>query len=971
LTRHPASIVSLIALAATVAFVAAAPLAPAPRAQGAAAADVAPERLADGVRLAFPDGFLRLQVKTDAVIRVLFSNVRDPRVDTMVVVGPGGGPARAALNPFGERGRTPGAAVPAPRWDLKTSASTVTLSTAKISADVDRATGRVTFRDAVGRVILAEAPGGRTMTPATVQGESTYHVQQRWLANDDESLYGLGQRQEGKLDVKGYDFDLWQRNTVVAFPVIVSSRGYGILWDNTSPSKFGDTRPFVPIPTDALVDANGQRGALSRGTFATAGADRLQNPVRVTTIEPATANGRSGGGAPDGTPGWQGEIVAPTTGDFQFQTYSNGGIQVWLDGQLQIDHWKQSWAAENDQFKVHLEAGRHYPIRIVTDDATTLRVAWKTPAPDTDTSFWSEVGEAVDYDFIYGPDLDDVVAGYRALTGEASMLPRWAFGYWQSKNKYETQAEVLDTLAEFRRRGIPIDNIVQDWQYWPADAWGDHEFEASRYPDPDAMIRTIHDEHAHFMISVWGKFYPETKNFKALEAIDGLYLTTYREHTLDWLQHNYVFYDVFNAPARKLFWDQVNRALFSKGVDAWWMDATEPDLVQPSPPTLETLRHDIDRTAIGTASRVMNAYPLMNSEAVYDGQRSTAPDQRVFILTRSGFPGIQRYGTVTWSGDITSTWATLRKQITAGLGFSIAGDPYWTNDTGGYTMDQRFARASGGEALDEWRELNARWFQFSTFSPILRVHGADRPREPWNIGDESTPVYQAELASDRLRYALLPYIYSLAGAVAHDGGTMMRPLVMDFRDDRAARDVTDEYMFGPAFLASPGTEYKARSRRVYLPAGPTWYDFWTGASSRGGQTVTADAPYDRMPVFVRAGSIVPIGPAQQYVGEKPGDALTLYVYAGANGRFSLYEDDGVSYGYERGELSRIPMTWDDASGRLTIERREGTFPGMVTDRTFTVVVVSARNAMGYQGADAAGQAVSYSGEPVSVTIGGR
>jgi alpha-D-xyloside xylohydrolase len=578
------------------------------------------------------------------------------------------------------------------------------------------------------------------------------------------------------------------------------------------------------------------------------------------------------------------------------------------------------------------------------------------------------VGEAIDYYFVYGPELDRVVGGYRTLTGRASMLPNWAFGFWQSKNKYNTQDEVLKTLAEFRRRQIPIDSIVQDWQYWKADSWGTHEFEASRYPDPDAMIKAIHDSHARFMISVWGKFYPQTANAKALAAINGLYQPTLTAGTRDWLQRNYAFYDVFNAPARTMFWDQVNKALFSKGVDAWWMDATEPDIVQPSPPTLELLRSNIDKTAIGTASRVMSAYSLANSAAVYDGQRRAAPDQRVFILTRSGFPGIQRYATVTWSGDITSEWTTLRKQIAAGLGFSISGDPYWTTDTGGYTMQRRFTSARDGEALDEWRELNSRWFQYSTFSPLLRVHGTDRPREMWNLGDETTPVYRSELKFDKLRYALFPYIYSIAGAVTQDGYTMMRPLVMDFRGDRKARDIADQFMFGPSLLVSPVTEYKARSRQVYLPAGSAWYDFWTGARSAGGQTIAADAPYDQLPVHVRAGSIVPFGPEQKSMGEKDASVLTLYVYTGANGRFSLYEDDGLTYGYERGQFSRIPIAWNEATKTLTIGRRAGSFTGMPAARTFNVAIVSPDKPMGYQPAAPAGRSVSYRGEQVTIKL---
>jgi alpha-D-xyloside xylohydrolase len=851
------------------------------------------ERLPDGIRLQTPSGVLTLHVTNDAIVRVTFAKNADFRGDDMVVVGP-----KAAA---------------APRWTASSTASTVTLTTALLRVNVSRADGAVTFADAAGHTVLAEAAGGHRLTPAEVQGEQTLHVQQVWNANDSESLYGLGQRQEGKLDIKGYDLDLWQRNTVVEVPMFVSSRGYGILWDNTAPSKFGDIAPFE--------------------------------------ILPATAD----------------SVTAPVTGDYQFQTYSNGDTKVWLDGVLRIDHYKQNWATEYDQFKVRLDAGKTYPLKVANSNGgTTIELRWKKPSPPA-TSLWSEAGDGIDYYFIYGPEMDQVIAGYRALTGQASMLPAWAFGFWQSKNKYNTQDEILKTVAEFRRRQIPMDTIVQDWQYWPIDKWGDHEFEASRYPDPDAMIKGVHDQHAHFMISVWGKFYPTTNNYKEMDALHALYPTTARDHTKDWLNREYSFYDTFNARARTLFWDQVNRALFRRGVDAWWMDATEPDLVQPSPPTLESTRRFIDRTAIGTASRVMSAYPLMNSRAVYEGQRSTAPDQRVFILTRSGFAGIQRYATVTWSGDITSTFQTLRKQITAGLGFSIAGDPYWTTDTGGYTMDRRLAQAKTGDALDEWQELNARWFQYSTFCPILRVHGTDRPREMWNIGDDASPVYRAELTFDKLRYALFPYIYSVAGAVTQDGSTLMRPLVMDFRNDAKAREITDQYMFGPAFLVNPVTEFKARTRQVYLPAGTAWYDFWTGKQTAGGQTIAADAPFDRLPLYVRAGAIVPIGPEQQYIGEKPDAPITLYVYAGANGRFSLYEDDGTSYGYERGEFARIPITWNDAARTLTIGARSGSFPGMAVNRTFNVVLVTPQSAVAYGAA--ANNPITYTGAAVSTRLG--
>jgi alpha-D-xyloside xylohydrolase len=574
----------------------------------------------------------------------------------------------------------------------------------------------------------------------------------------------------------------------------------------------------------------------------------------------------------------------------------------------------------------------------------------------------------VDYYFIYGPKIDSVVAGYRLLTGQAPMMPQWAFGLWQSRQKYNTAQESLDVVKGFRSRQIPFDNIVQDWQYWKADAWGSHEFDPARFPDPAGWIKSVHDLHAHLMISVWGKFYPGTPNFDAMQKAGYLYQPNLDEKMKDWINFPYTFYDAFNAGAREMFWSQVDRNLFQKGIDAWWMDATEPDLM-PSPPTLEGTRTHMPKTGLGTGSRVINGYPLYNSEAVYDGQRSAAPNQRVFILTRSAFAGSQRYGAATWSGDITSTWTAMAKQIPAGLGLSISGVPYWTQDAGGYTMQNKFsARNPKPEDEEEWRELNARWFEFGTFTPLLRVHGELKVREMWTMGGESHPAYKAELKFDRLRYRMMPYVYSLAGEVTGQAGTILRPLVMDFAADKTARELNDEYMFGPAFLVAPVTTYQARTRAVYLPKGVAWYDFWTGKAAAAGPRADAPAPYDAIPVYVRAGSIVPFGPELQYTGEKPADPLTLYVYAGANGAFTLYEDQGTTYDYEKGAFSQIPLKWDEASGTLTLGKRQGSFPEMLKERTVGVVLVSPATPVGFRFDAVPVKTVKYVGEAVGVKL---
>ncbi|HUA97040.1 MAG TPA: TIM-barrel domain-containing protein [Terracidiphilus sp.] len=917
------------------------------RASSAPSAPPSMEQRPDGIGVRLPAGELRLQVLSDSIVRVEFS--RSPA--------------------FFDRTSIDRVALPQDtHFTASATKDAFVLTTAKLRAVVDRAAGSVSFTDLSGTPLLSEVPGSRVLESIDVQGEQTDHVQQKWEPQQDESLYGLGQQQLGIVDIKDYDLDLWQHNTRVVVPFLVSSKGYGILWDNTSYTRFGDLRPFADIPAEDLYDANGNPGGLTATDL-----DGHAPPHQTADIGihlPLHPDGCDQD--PSHCPAapresWIGSILAPNTGDYQFRAYSNGGIKVWFDGKLIMDHWRQRWLTDHDQVLVHLEAGHRYPIRIENDpeQQNTLDFQWKTPPPDEDTSLWSQVGDGIDYYFVYGPSIDKVIAGYRLLTGRATMLPDWAFGLWQSRQRYQTQDQSLDVVREFRARQIPFDNIVQDWQYWTLHTWGSHRFDPTRFPDPDAWIRAIHAEHAHLMISVWGKFNPSTDNGKAMLARGYLYMPNLREHILDWLGQPYSFYDAFNPGARKLFWAQIDQDLFSKGIDAWWMDATEPDLM-PSP-TLDGQRTHMNPTYLGTGSRMLNGYALENSKGVYTGQREAAPNQRVFILTRSGFAGIQRYSTAIWSGDTTSTWTALAKQIDAGLGASISGLPWWTMDTGGYTMQHKFAEEPMTEAnREEWRELNARWFELSTFTPILRVHGELRPREMWTLGVGS-PAYDAELNFDRLRYALYPYIYSMAGWTVQRSYTMMRPLVMDFPADRTARNLTQEYMFGPAFLVAPIVHYKQREREVYLPSEAAWYDFWTGQPAASDR-LTAPAPYDQIPIFVRAGSIVPYAPPMQYVAQKPDDPVTLYIYAGADGKFTLYEDQGTNFNYEKGAFSLIPIRWDDQTATLTIGKRTGAFEGMLDRRTFHVVLVSKDHPAGFSFAPVNNKSVSYSGDPVSLKL---
>jgi len=934
-------------------------------------------RASDGVLVNVNEDLLKIEVCAADVIRVAYAKDRSFFARKSLAAQPK---------------RCDGA-----KWTLSEGAGGATLTTAKLRVHIELTTGRVSFLDLAGKPVLEEKEWGRTLMPATVMGENTQHVGQEWIPQEGEALYGLGENQLGLLDIKGYDLDLWQHNGTIVIPFLVSSRGWGVLWDNTSFTRFGDLRELEPIPAERLFDAHGKRGGLTGWYYGGADFKHLvgERVDRVVDIALSSKERRPNqliyAGLPEGPASvrWAGEVEADVTGDYTFQTFSNSGIKVWIDDRLVINHWRQGWLPWKDVARVHLEGKRRHKVRLEwskDQNMETVQLLWKPPAassplasratgktpppkPPT-TSLWSEVGDGIDYTFVYGPEIDEVVAGYRRITGQAPMIPRWALGLWQSRQRYETSKQSLDAVDGFRSRGIPFDNIVQDWFYWKEDSWGSHEFDPVRFPDPDKWVRDIHDRHARVMISVWGKFYPGTKNFEEMRTHGFLYQRNLSEGLRDWVGdggYPYTFYDAFNPEAGKLFWSQMERTLFRKHVDAWWLDAPEPDLLPT--PTLDGQRTHMNPTALGSGPRMLNAYSLVNSKTVYEGQRSAAPDQRVFILTRSAFAGQQHYGAAVWSGDITSTWTALRAQIPAGLGLSVSGIPYWSMDIGGFAVPARFAAEHPTqEDAEEWRELNVRWFQFGTFVPLLRVHGEAPKREMWELGGEYHAAYKAELSFDRIRYRLLPYIYSLAGAVTHEGSTIMRPLVMDFRGDAKARDVNDQYMFGPAFLVSPVTTYKARSRSVYLPHAAGWYDFWSGASVAAGKTIDVHAPYDSMPVHVRAGAIVPTGPEIAYTDEKPADPILLWVYAGADGEFTLYEDDGLTYGYEKGAFARIPIRWNDASRTLTIGKREGAFPGMQMERTFDVVVVSKGKPVGFSFTPKTDKTVRYGGAAVEVKM---
>jgi alpha-D-xyloside xylohydrolase len=935
-----------------------------------AAADAVPyQKTADGLAADVQGGRLQLSVCSDSAVRVLFT-LRD---------GPPPAPSLAVVRPCeGFHG-----------FSVRETEAAVSLSTPRFEARLDRRTGAVSFHDLRGRTVLAETAGGRSLPAAEVLGLKTHHAEQRFDWAADEGLYGLGARQSGLVNYRGHDVRLVQENTIDVVPVLVSSRGYGILWDNASETRFRD--------------------------------------------------------APSG------------------------------------------------------DAGR------------TRRSGVRSG------SLWSQMAESIDYTFLYGPDLDDVVASYRRLTGEAPMFPRWAYGFWQCKERYKTQEELLAVAREFRRRRIPIDAIVQDWFYWDPFKWGSHRFDRERYPDPAAMLRDLHAMNVKLMISVWAKFVPGSDNYTEMAARGFLYPPFDEAHGGP-KGNAERYYDAFNPEARKLYWRQIDEQLFSKGIDAWWLDATEPEIGDLKS---DAVRQVMAKTFLGPGARQLNAYSLMTTEAVYRGQRQADPTKRVFILTRSAFAGQQRNAAATWSGDIQASWDVLAKQVAAGINFSLSGLPYWTTDIGGFFVN-RYPRGGQDPA---YQELFTRWYQWGAFCPIFRVHGTTVPREMWRFGEPGSWAYDTQLRFDRLRYRLMPYVYSLAGHVTHGAGTIMRGLPFDFRGDPRVRDVADEYMFGSAFLVSPvleplrytalhqdgalpasafeapdgtrgvlqgdyfadttltrraatrkdagvdfdwgleaplagvpadqfsvrwtgrlrapetgeyelattaddgvrlwldgklliddwnqhapeyhsahvtlqaGRQYdlkleyydailgasvklswtlpsekhaaetapsKPMLRRVYLPKGADWYDFWTGERLTGGRTIDAPAPLETMPLHVRAGSIVPMGPDLQYASERPADPIELRVYRGAEGRFELYEDEGDGYAYEKGAFATIPIEWSEAKGTLTIDARRGSFPGMLERRTFHVVFVGKDHGTGLEPAAQADATIEYVGQPVTV-----
>ncbi|HEX4283801.1 MAG TPA: glycoside hydrolase family 31 protein [Terracidiphilus sp.] len=695
---------------------------------------------------------------------------------------------------------------PATDFTVSSDEKAVTLTTVKMKVSIERETGAIHYASADGKVLATDAY--RSLHPAEVNGEKTLHAEVFFgMYGSHEGLYGLGQHQAGVWNYRGETVDLSQENTEIAVPLLVSTNGYGIFWNNASRSE-----------------AN----------------NRFVHSLYLT----------------------------------------------------------------------------------------------------------AEVADRVDYYFFYGPEADDIIGHYRALTGEVPLFGRWAYGFWQCKNKYQSQKELEGVAAKYRELHIPVDNIVQDWFWWVT--MGEMKWNP-QYPNPQGMIDTLHNEHFHLMVSVWPYFRPGSAVYDQFDK-NGWFVA--KTVAPSFHPVGQALYDATNDAARKQYWDNINAALFSKGVDAWWLDTDEPETEAKRDNLL--VSHTL---AVGSGARYANIFPLFHAGGVSEGQQAASDKKRVFILSRSAYAGSQRYGVTAWSGDVLSDWLTFQRQISAGLNYAISGMPYWTTDIGGFI--------SGGNLNDpKFRELFVRWFQFGAFSPVFRVHGTRWPdeNELWSYGPEAQKIL---VDYDTLRYRLMPYIYSEAWQVTSHHGTLMRPLVMDWRTDVDAQNIGDEYLFGPALLVSPVYTQGATKRTVYLPKA-TWYDFWTGVKTEGGQRVEADAPLSKLPLFVRAGSIVPMGPAMEWSTEKPADPLEVRVYPGTDGDFTLYEDENDGYNYTKGVHATIQFHWDDAAKTLTVGAREGTFPGILAKRNLRVVVVGSGHGVGIAESASVDKTVTYNGERTAI-----
>lgn len=691
-------------------------------------------------------------------------------------------------------------------FDVTESTGSITLKTSKLSVVVSKADATVGFFTSDGTLILQE--DSKLLTPQTISTVSTNSCAATFKSPTDEAIYGLGQHQQSVMNFKGKMQTLDQANMEIAMPVILSNKGYGLIWDNYSRTVFSGN----------------------------------------------------------------------VSGSIKYK-------------------------------------------------------------------FQSDAGDQIDYYFLYGPEPDSIIAGYREATGDAPMFPKWAFGLFQSMDKYEKSTDFYNVSSKYRKNRIPVDCIVQDWDYWNPSPWGSHIMNPSNYPDPAKLVDSLHAMNFHTMISVWPVFTTGDANYNEFSSINAIYPSSGTRH----------YYDAYNEQARNIYWRQLKEDLFAKyGWDAWWADSDEPDAF-PDTYDRKTLT-----TALGPGVLFNNAFPLMHTKGFYEGWRNDIPNKRVFTLSRSAFLGQQRNAAASWSGDIQSSWMDFKKQLSAGLNFSMSGIPYWTTDIGGYWGTDWTTQDN--------RELFTRWFEYGAFCPIFRIHGK-LERTLYSETSWDAVTRNNLLRYDKLRYRLMPYIYSLAWKVTNEHYTIMRHLMMDNRTDPNVINIDNQFMFGPSIMVNPIADKGVTARQVYLPVGK-WFDFWTGKGLNGGQTVTVNAPLDKMPIFIKAGAILPMGPDLEYANQAV-DPMEIRIYRGADGHFNLYEDEGDTYHYEQGQYSVIPFSYNDVSQQLTIGNRDGSFTSMLPNRTFKIVWADENYGSGGDLSVTCDSVVKYTGNQVNIPFDSR
>jgi alpha-D-xyloside xylohydrolase len=788
-----------------------------------------------------------------------------------------------------------------PSFALKEKDSSLEISTKSIVVNYNKKTGALAYSDKSGKIFLSEKANAKSLKPSTILGEPCFIAEQGFESPQDEYLFGLGQFQDGFYNLKNATRKLIQVNTQIAIPFLVSNKGYGLMWNQYGLTYFNPTHQEIPLVKNSKSESEKQEAEVT----TISGTQKISQQQSL----------------------YSGNFSVDKDGEYSLFLDLGDMVSrhlVVIDG-IEVINQSNLWLPPAVGKLVHLKAGEH-TVKVICKSTNTPSLSVKLS--NNETVFKSPNAKSLDYVVFFGDTTDEIIAGYRNLTGSVPMLPKWAFGFWQCRERYTSGEHLVSTVKEFRKRNLPVDVIVQDWQYWGKYGWGVPKFDETHYPEPEKFIKEIHDLNAHFSISVWENLNKESEIGKEYIA-KNLFIP------------NSPWIDIYNPETQKTHWNALNKNLFALGTDSWWMDATEPEN--------DALKGK--QTYFGWGDFYRLTYPLFVSKAVYEGQRNTNPEKRVAILTRSAFLGQQRYATINWSGDIGWDWDAYKRQIVAGLNYNLTGMPYWTTDIGG------FFRPGPMQYTDEkYHEILTRWFQWGVFNPIFRMHGYQTETEPWKYGEKVENNMRSML---NLRYRLLPYIYSEAWQITKNNATLMRPLVMDFKDDTTAVSTAYEYMFGKAFLVAPVTSPNVTNWDVYLPKQNAWFDFWTGKRFEGGQTISVPAPLDKIPVFVKEGSIVPMGKVIQHTNSKQ-DELEIRIYTGKDAAFTLYNDEGDNYNYEKGKHIEIPMLWSEKKQTLTLEKQLGSYKNQTAEYTMNIVWISGKEN------DTISETIKYVGKKVII-----